>query len=309
MRIIVAALALALCTYASAQTTATAAKATSDAGVVAGLLETYGDSPADQARLRQQAEAVLAALASMMGNTSVAPDAAPATAATPVATAASPDLRAAPNVTAAQGSFYTQPEYPIGSGDNLIEFRKRVQALKEFYKEARTYLGVDDAVRIGGYITTLEKLGLDFVSAFPVAEWSFFLANWSLAASIVSVLQQSTYTAGRALSVVSSIQSLQNAAESYAATNPNNRQADGTDSVGLPASQTLLSVDVNTDALVTQLIGASTDLTTEMIPWALDGGPIGPMTLALDVMAVSADSLQRLSVWAPPAGLASSLGF
>eukprot|EP00955_Chlamydomonas_euryale_P033815 349634-Chlamydomonas_euryale.AAC.9 len=36
----------------------------------------------------------------------------------------------------------------------------RVKALKEWYDEARTYLGVEDAIKAGGYLRTLENLAL-----------------------------------------------------------------------------------------------------------------------------------------------------
>lgn len=36
------------------------------------------------------------------------------------------------------------------------------------------HLQVDDAVRFGGYISSLEKLEIDFISAFPVGELSYY---------------------------------------------------------------------------------------------------------------------------------------
>lgn len=105
--------------------------------------------------------------------------------------------------------------YPIGSGDNLLEFRvrwavesytlnraellaeafcstnkhihagslervknaaffsnllqKRVLAVKEWYKEIRTYLHIDDAIRITGYITQAEGLALTFIDVSTVS--------------------------------------------------------------------------------------------------------------------------------------------
>lgn len=116
--------------------------------------------------------------------------------------------------------------YPIGSGDNLLEFRvrwavesymlkqlragkppcgasaasaqmstceqavihagpleqvqheaffsnllqKRVLAVKEWYKEIRTYLHIDDAIRITGYITQAEGLALTFIDVSTVSD-------------------------------------------------------------------------------------------------------------------------------------------
>lgn len=40
----------------------------------------------------------------------------------------------------------------------------RIDTVKELYEDAREYLGVDDAVRISGYVNTLEDLAIDFVS-------------------------------------------------------------------------------------------------------------------------------------------------
>lgn len=42
--------------------------------------------------------------------------------------------------------------------------QKRVQAVKEWYSQARTYLHIDDAIRIQGYLNTLESLGISFIA-------------------------------------------------------------------------------------------------------------------------------------------------
>lgn len=36
--------------------------------------------------------------------------------------------------------------------------------MKEWYREARTYLHIDDAIRIQGYLNTLESLGIAFIA-------------------------------------------------------------------------------------------------------------------------------------------------
>eukprot|EP00955_Chlamydomonas_euryale_P102398 365417-Chlamydomonas_euryale.AAC.19 len=92
---------------------------------------------------------------------------------------------------------------PVGSGKNLEQLQERITALQEYYKEARDFLGdcwysrfgargiralaipvgwppsysprhtgmpIDDAVRISGYISKLQKLAIDYIDAFPLGE-------------------------------------------------------------------------------------------------------------------------------------------
>ncbi len=46
-----------------------------------------------------------------------------------------------PPVGSAQGPILAGTFEPIGSGDNLLAFRERVQELQDYYSDARTYLG------------------------------------------------------------------------------------------------------------------------------------------------------------------------
>ncbi|GAX76839.1 hypothetical protein CEUSTIGMA_g4285.t1 [Chlamydomonas eustigma] len=94
---------------------------------------------------------------------------------------------------------------PLGSGDNLAQLQSRIAQLKGYYKDARTFLHTDDAVRIGGYIATLESLGIQFLAAFPIAELSFFIAELALATAITGLLGGILYTAASAVGLAGSI--------------------------------------------------------------------------------------------------------
>lgn len=63
-----------------------------------------------------------------------------------------------------------------GLFSNLLQ--KRVLAVKEWYKEIRTYLHIDDAIRITGYITQAEGLALTFIDVSTVSGAQSF--KWTL---------------------------------------------------------------------------------------------------------------------------------
>ncbi|KAG1667729.1 hypothetical protein FOA52_016168 [Chlamydomonas sp. UWO 241] len=170
------------------------AQAPADASNVAEkVMAAVGDSPEALERLRTQATIILQTLGTMgISEAATNPAAniadvnatstfvrqetmmrvqeALATLGVPIAAAGG-----TPPVESAQGADVSDDYFaPVGSGDNLKEWQSRVDALKGYYKDARKYLGADDAELIRGYLRTLERLGIEYVLAYPITELSYF---------------------------------------------------------------------------------------------------------------------------------------
>ncbi|KAG1670887.1 hypothetical protein FOA52_000389 [Chlamydomonas sp. UWO 241] len=170
---------------------------------------------------------------------------------------------APPSVDAAQGPT-SSGFSPIGTGDNLLEFRKRVTALKNYYQDARKYLGTDDAVRIGGYISKLEALEIDFISAYPIGEVEYFTVQINLVDRILSQTYQLIRDAGGWVKYAATIIQLRIEIERtrrnlISSGGSSVRQADATTAPGtldgLAGAEALASVNGGVDAALAALVG------------------------------------------------------
>eukprot|EP00955_Chlamydomonas_euryale_P071170 360988-Chlamydomonas_euryale.AAC.3 len=59
---------------------------------------------------------------------------------------------------------WPQHPHPPRHTQTLQHPQDRVQQLRSYYEDARTYLGIDEAKTIAGYIDELQGLGLDFIN-------------------------------------------------------------------------------------------------------------------------------------------------
>ncbi|KAG1680586.1 hypothetical protein FOA52_015034 [Chlamydomonas sp. UWO 241] len=284
------------------------------------LKAAFGDSPEALEQLRTQATIILQSLGTD-GTANAATNPAANTAVNATATAAAREEtmkrvtdalqsigKPAPAVESAQGADVSDEYFaPVGSGDNLKEWQSRVDAVKGYYLDAKKYLGVDDALLIRSYIITLEGLGIEYISAYPLAEVSFFATVVGLGSAITSLIGGIMYAVASALSLPPAIAGLDGAIRAaqdagfdvqggrvLRSLQDGMRQADG------PAPPSLAD-SIASPALVDGVINAAVDVNNQLMPWILSGGADPLMRLAVDILSVTNDSLTNLINWAPPA--------
>ncbi|KAG1677654.1 hypothetical protein FOA52_010436 [Chlamydomonas sp. UWO 241] len=229
-------------------------------------------------------------------------------------------LTAQPGVQAAQGAedfrLLSNAFYPVGSGDNLLETRKRIKALKAYYKEARTYLGADDAVRIGGYITRLENLGIDFIAAYPLGELSYTLTLIGVAASTLDMVGTSLSFVSSSISLVGSFLSVRSALNSvksaFANVDPSTLPLQAAQALRQSPSVSLESMGIDgsitNSGLSQELIAAAADLNQNAMPWMDAQGLVAPLDLSARILQTTKESLTRLRTAVPASLLVDGPG-
>ena len=178
----------------------------------------------------------------------------------------------------------------LSGSTSITSFNSQLADLKKRYQAALKYLHTDDAVRIGGYLLTLDSLALQAISAYPIAEASLFVAELSLCSAITGLVGGILYTVSTALGLSGSIISLQLTLQAAfpTGTHPNGPRSTA-DTTMIQSNNMLNALTLNADAV-----------TRELLPFVLGGGMTSPLALATDVLTSSASSLDRLSNFAAP---------
>lgn len=182
----------------------------------------------------------------------------------------------------------------LSGSTSISSFQSQLADLKARYQAALKYLQTDDAVRIGGYLLTLDSLGLQAISAYPIAEATLFVAELSLCSAIASLAGGILYTVSTALGLAGSIISLQLTLQSAY---PNGQPPGPGPQDGLTQSYDMINaLTYNADTV-----------TRDLLPLVLGGGMTSPLALATDILSSSSSSLNRLANFAAPQSVLNRL--
>lgn len=186
----------------------------------------------------------------------------------------------------------------LSGSTSISSFQSQLADLKARYQAALKYLQTDDAVRIGGYLLTLDSLGLQAISAYPIAEATLFVAELSLCSAIASLAGGILYTVSTALGLAGSIISLQLTLQSAY---PNGQPPGPGPHYG---SQDGLTQSYD---MINALTYNADNVTRDLLPLVLGGGMTSPLALATDILSSSSSSLNRLANFAAPQSVLNRL--
>lgn len=186
----------------------------------------------------------------------------------------------------------------LSGSTSISSFQSQLADLKARYQAALKYLQTDDAVRIGGYLLTLDSLGLQAISAYPIAEATLFVAELSLCSAIASLAGGILYTVSTALGLAGSIISLQLTLQSAY---PNGQPPGPGPHYG---SQDGLTQSYD---MINALTYNADTVTRDLLPLVLGGGMTSPLALATDILSSSSSSLNRLANFAAPQSVLNRL--
>ena len=184
----------------------------------------------------------------------------------------------------------------LSGNASIASFKSQLEDLKKSYDDARAYLKADDAVRIGGYLLTLDNLALSSFAAFPVAQTTLLVTQLALGSAITSLVGGILQTISSSLALAASIIFLQ---LSLQAAYPNG-QPPGPHSNGQVHNSRSYSDSFAQEAAMLNVLMANADqIDAQLLPFFFSGGMSYPISLAQDVLTSSASSLDRLVSFTP----------
>lgn len=195
----------------------------------------------------------------------------------------------AANMTSKIKSIYQQVQAETGFADQSVQ--NEINSLKASYNSIYKLLQVDDAAKLGGYIIRLEKLAIVLDQAGPYGDFTLLIAHLTLAGRVLNIAQRGVRLAGNGCSLAQRILGLQLAIQ---------KARDG--GVNPRSILSYGSTPDATSSLINTMISASNDINTKMLPWALRGGLLSPLNLAVASLNNAQAALARLSSRFPQQG-------